>query len=74
MFDLQICRNFKGEMFGQLSNDNAIRANMQGCDAILSAGDHDLYCTAKTGDNCYVFGLPLLPNPIVAVVHQNNPD
>ena len=42
-------------MFGQLSNDNAIRANMQGCDAILSAGDHDLYCTAKTGDNCYVF-------------------
>ncbi len=42
-------------MFGQLSNDNAIRANMEGCDDVLAVGEHDLYCTTKTADNCYVF-------------------
>ena len=55
IFDLQICRNFKGEMFGELSNDNAIRANMQGCDAILAVGDHDLYCTTNSANQCYLF-------------------
>ena len=55
IFNILICRNFKGEIFGELSNSDAITANMQSCDDKLATGEHDLYCTTKAADYCYVF-------------------
>merc|ERR1711991_497758 len=53
--DLMICQNFKGNLYGNLGNTEAITVNMEGCGPELLEGRYDLYCTTRQGGQCYTF-------------------
>lgn len=54
IFDLKICQNHKGGLFGALGNIDYISHNLQVCSKDVNEGKHDLFCTGTTG-GCLIF-------------------
>ena len=54
IFDLKICQNHKGGLYGELGNVDYISHNLKVCSEDVNAGNHDLFCTGAAG-GCLIF-------------------
>jgi hypothetical protein len=55
VFDLKICQNSKGNIYGDIKNTDYITTNMKACLSDINKASHDLYCSSTSDTKCFTF-------------------